>query len=1102
MGLTPLDPRVRTAGIRWWERLRWAASPAADIGPIPAGNPTDCVAEALSQWRRAVDPQATGTFEQRLQWAGLNPIRAGLMLLQDAAVPTDSGWTASLGILREGYLTGDSGDSGLTWLARAEDRVRRMAGTAGTEVPFSVIWGPLVEAAWQRIEPPGPQRGVTARAARDLRRALLVRLGSLGDRALFEAFCGFAPHGTPAPGEPPAREVYADFCLACNRDALGAVLATYPVLARLVATVTGQWQDSVGEMLGRLAADRPLLTAQFGIPADAVLAAVHPGLSDPHNGGRTVAILDFADEEGGSGGPGIRKLVYKPKDLRLERAYNELLEWLGTRSGIPMAWLAVADLVDPEGNHYGYVQHCPYAPAADVDELRRFQRAAGRLMALLHILGATDCHYENLIASHDRYYLIDAETLFDAEVVTAPDGLRTDDQDGSVETIRASVRRMGILPHWVWFAGRRVATDMSALGSPAAGVEPVRGRGWVDTNTDAMRWGEVTWHPVHPTSIPIPPGTGGRAELDAQLLAEGFQEMYEAMAQPDTRAGLAAAVSAMVGYDHRLVFRATRIYSALARNASSARALAAADQRAWALELLTRSYLLADQRPPSWPLLSGELMAMEECDIPFFTHPLGQTTMHIPGTDGPAAQVRDGIAAALDRLAGMSQVDLTRQLRLIIASVHTSRLVLTDRPPVPPPEPPRPPADDVSGPGESTRAARALVETIVAEALTADEPRGLTWLTPSLLPDATHFDLQFLGLGLYDGRAGLLPALYVSAADAQARDRVRIREVADGCSAPLFGLLNDGRAASRFMRRSPLGTAGTGGMLRVLQWMAGSGLCPERDWAGCADGWISHIAQDVIADDATLDVISGSAGLIPPLARAVTGPRGDRAAQLLVAAADRLLETQEETTGAWPSPMSDRPLAGLSHGASGMAWALYLAGTTLGEPKYRDGALRALQYESDVFLPGSGQWPDLRTVSTGQMGAWCHGSVGIGLVRAGLAQLAPSDPQSPQWRHELDLAMTATLAHSWGWHDHLCCGNAGRAWVLGLVGATADRADLTARSEELYREITMHVLVEGSPRLRLPAVSMPEVGFMSGFAGIAAALHYQGEPARLRDLLL
>jgi lantibiotic modifying enzyme len=44
-------------------------------------------------------------------------------------------------------------------------------------------------------------------------------------------------------------------------------------------------------------------------------------------------------------------------------------------------------------------------------ELPDFYRNAGRLAAILYILGCNDCHNENVIAHRSQLVLVDAETL-------------------------------------------------------------------------------------------------------------------------------------------------------------------------------------------------------------------------------------------------------------------------------------------------------------------------------------------------------------------------------------------------------------------------------------------------------------------------------------------------------------------------------------------------------------------------------------------------------------------------------------------------------------------------------------------------------------------
>jgi lantibiotic modifying enzyme len=45
------------------------------------------------------------------------------------------------------------------------------------------------------------------------------------------------------------------------------------------------------------------------------------------------------------------------------------------------------------------------------EEIKRYYQRAGQLLCLLYVLGANDCHNENLIACGEHPVLVDLETL-------------------------------------------------------------------------------------------------------------------------------------------------------------------------------------------------------------------------------------------------------------------------------------------------------------------------------------------------------------------------------------------------------------------------------------------------------------------------------------------------------------------------------------------------------------------------------------------------------------------------------------------------------------------------------------------------------------------
>ena len=199
--------------------------------------------------------------------------------------------------------------------------------------PFEELLRPVVRAARRRL---GRRCGIRLRrlgpgARIALQRSLLLRLSRLLGRGLFGDFVLFRhlSHDAAQPfWSPRSRAVYEAY-LAAWRDGRGRdFFIANPVAARLLGTAIVQWVDGAAELIQRFDEDRGALAETFfNGAAPSTVTSLEADLSDPHHGGRTVAILGF-----GNG----RKLVYKPKDLRVDEVWAALLRWLGAR-GAPVA---------------------------------------------------------------------------------------------------------------------------------------------------------------------------------------------------------------------------------------------------------------------------------------------------------------------------------------------------------------------------------------------------------------------------------------------------------------------------------------------------------------------------------------------------------------------------------------------------------------------------------------------------------------------------------------------------------------------------------------------------------------------------------------------
>ena len=128
------------------------------------------------------------------------------------------------------------------------------------------------------------------------------------------------------------------------------------------------------------------------------MAKIECGLSDRHNGGRSVQIISFED---GS------RIVYKPKDLQVDAAWCSLIGRLN-RADPPVELKAVRS-ISREG--YGWSEFIAHKGCAEREDFKKFFRLAGAWLALFHYFTASDMHEENLIAALDHRVPLDLETL-------------------------------------------------------------------------------------------------------------------------------------------------------------------------------------------------------------------------------------------------------------------------------------------------------------------------------------------------------------------------------------------------------------------------------------------------------------------------------------------------------------------------------------------------------------------------------------------------------------------------------------------------------------------------------------------------------------------
>lgn len=1055
-----------------WERLDGSYTPRAGV------RSTQLASARLEKWLERAAQGDPVLFNQRLAWLETTPEKVSGLLGDVRLRGARPGWSQVFSAATE---------------SRAEACERKRASNH----PFGIMLAPFVRAGIARLVPTCHSL-FSEEIFSNLADDLLRQLSNIAGPTLYLEFSTYrAAHGFEVDGPSQETRLYKAFSAHLLEDGWLDFFSQYPVLARLLSVITGSWAQNVNELALALEDDLPDIRRLFcGEGSPGALSALFPSLSDRHDGGRTVALLEFEN--------GL-KLLYKPRDIGIERAWFSLLTFLNERGGD----FHILKVLDRDG--HGWVEAAAHAPCRDRSEAEMFYVRAGMLLAVLYLTEASDCFYENVVASGSYPVLIDMETLMHRVFRRSRERGAAAPAD---DLIFGSVLRTGFLPLWE-VSPDGISVDISGLGARAGRLTPYRERRWLNVNTDAMRLEHQSIKVCAEEHLPRLDGAAlNAAEYTAEIVS-GFRQMYELLLK--LRAELSAddgPLDKLGRQEVRIVFHATRLYGLLQKRLSAPRQMRNGVERSIETDVLSRFYLNSAEKSELWPILEAEIYSMERLDIPRFAAPADDSSLRLPtGRTIEDAFEETALERMRRKLFLLSQDDLEMQTEFIRASLRISdRGVVQATPEVNGKIRERSatvsPAFGETVPlssGEITPLSSdefvreaAAIAALIEERTIISADGSANWVAPQLTGQSSHQELRPLRMDLYGGLAGI--AIFHAALESITGTG---RRTALAALSPLLRFIERADAQQMLSEGYTLGAAtGVGSFIYALCRCAL--LLQDSALLLTARAAAERITPEWIAADVELDVTAGAAGAILGLV-ALYDATGDASAlEKAVLCGDHLIGKREmrEEGAAWRS-VNGRFMTGMAHGAAGIALALLRLFKASGEGRFRSVAEDAVMYEDSVFDEVEANWPDFRYQAEGRpgfMNTWCHGGPGIGLAR--LSSLSIQD--GARIRRDIEAALRVVERSGIGEQDGLCCGNLGRAELL-LSAASMMRAD----GEFERRAVGLvSVVVERSRRLggyRLSGRTGQDFfdpSFFQGLSGIGYQLLRMAAPARLPSVLV
>ena len=899
--------------------------------------------------------------------------------------------------------------------------------------------------------------------------------------------------------------IYRRFTRTIIEDSWCHYLGTYPALARLLATRVLFWVKTFHEFLHRLDADRELLQETYS--PDSPLGALIKGgrgISDSHNGGRAVVLCGF--ENGCT-------IVYKPRSMSIDLAWQRTCEWLNDRGDIvdPLEPILVLD----RGN-YGWMKHIEQRPCRDEAEVDLYFKRMGELLCLVHLFHGNDFHLENVVASGPNPVAIDLETI------TVPDIEISSINEGMLDSPAGNIASRSVLRTLLLPLAMSRGQGVQNLGAIGIMVDNKRGgasqRVLTGVNTDFLAWKLVSAkeaeeshnqpESANRSAVSLASGEEVVPQDHLDDLCEGYRNAYQALM--GIRDEFLGADGPLVNFNRtmtRFLNRATMVYYRLLIETTSSENITSGLDRWFAIDRMSIGFNATDDRGLSIMsyFCDQEHQALLRGDIPFFCAMADSFDVNTLDPRDcsifsacPKVFEKSAVDSVKDQFEAMSMADCEMQEGFIhssyLTTISSMRGFIHG-------------ADDEAGYADPPARAlgedemetfsRTIMEHLLDDALVGSDGQ-MDWLDVSVDPIRDSSTVVPMDAGVYSGRGGM--SLGFELAFRRFGDQ-RYLDAASRCLLLESSAL---KANPEAMLISPSGLMATSGFIRA-GWQVGGheGHGFLRDQVR---NLIGQIGPRVIQRDKDFDLIGGSAGMILLLALILEndGPSSCRA--IIEQLGDNLLKnvTQQHGGPSWKVGASPIALCGIGHGSAGIALGLIKAWQITGREDFRSCALAAIACEHRLRNDEKGNWPDLRIAnsldeidkSTSSHGAWCFGYPGIAAGRAAFLNIQ----DDPIARSDLEFSLESFQRFPFErpmTRPHLCCGTFGIAEIRRTIGSLAGiQSELDAASE------LMDEFVQIQNDRGLASGCMGQ-GLFQGLMGLAwAAIMVEGKVPDAEDLLV
>lgn len=745
-----------------------------------------------------------------------------------------------------------------------------------------------------------------------------------------------------------------------SKELILGFLLNYPLLARLICERLSKIVHLIIISTHRLLTDTLDIKQTMGIEMNTISKLTLMG--DLHNGGQSVILYTFTNEE---------KLIYKPHSLSIDIQFQYLLEWFNSKSiHCPLQTIHIINK-----DSYGWVEFISQQECIHSSQINHFYERQGQYLAILYMLNATDMHYENIIAQGEHPILIDLEALFHNNTIFSHlDNATT----RALKSLNESVMRTSLLPISIRNVND-MKLDISGLGSQQN--QSMYAYQFADPFTDTMRIQKSLISVEKKNNHPLFEGIlFDDATVFIDDIKKGFSNAYAIVI--DHLGCLLSENGPLHGFKSttiRNIVRDTQTYSSMLDAGRHPKYLKNAKDREKLFNIMWKA---ADRFPILAKVIDSEIKDLVQEDVPYFWSIPDSSIMY----DSNNKEIKNfydynSYSLVVNTLNKLSIEDCQTQLNHIDYALSTVKKIhqLTEDNEHESISSPIQHSTPVSYTRKDYLAeAIRIGESLLEEGVWGKDTKDITWVALGV-NQYEQIEYKPMELGLYDGLIGM--CIFYAVLGHESKNE-HFTHVARACLRSVLDEYSD----EQQQKASSSAFLGYVSIIYAINHLYS--LWQEPEWLEQGYQIIDRLFKRV-KHDLMYDFLGGSAGIISVLLDFYRISQYPAALQLAKQYGDHLLERAIplDTGIGWLQsnrPLG-KPLGGLAHGNSGIAYSLFKLYHFSKQPSYLEAANKAISYDNSLFSEAQENWTDLRNIENTNQPLypvyWCNGAVGVGLSR-------------------------------------------------------------------------------------------------------------------------